>query len=266
MTNKKNISLNEILVLYHSGKTPIEIAELLSCTHSNISKRLKRSGVPFHRDYTKTRYSRKGRYAINESFFDRIDTPEKAYFLGLLFADGSVTENGFYIKLKDEDILLRLKECMESEHPVKRIYYGGYSAYIFTVGSKKLASALIHHGCVPNKTRCLHLPTLDSKLYRHFIRGFYDGDGSLILHKEFCKSQFNLTSASLSFLKELSPIIESISSGKGSISKETLYDVWHLRFCGKRVAKIMDWLYNDTSLYLKRKYRKYLMLGPLKTG
>lgn len=261
MTNKKGIDISEIVSLYQLGYTSVQIAEKFNCGISNITRRLKKAGVSVIRDYSKGRYCRIGRYSLNEDYFNEINIPEKAYFLGLMFSDGSVTDSGIYLKMKDEDILLKFKNALQAEQPVKKIYYGGYEAYIIQLYSKRLAASLSSFGCTKNKTRTIRFPNIPKEFYSHFIRGFFDGDGCLILNKELGKTQFNITSASKQFLEELNPIISKVSGTKGGISKETKYEVWHLRFCGKAVQTIMNWLYQDATVYLQRKYRKYLMIG-----
>ena len=96
---KKGIKLEEILELYNQGLPPVQIAERLGCIPVNITRRLKKAGIDFRRDYSTTRRSRVGRYALDEDYFENIDTEAKAYFLGLMCSDGSVSDNQFYIKV-----------------------------------------------------------------------------------------------------------------------------------------------------------------------
>lgn len=256
---KKGIKIERILELYNKGLNTSEIAEKLECSHSNISKRLKNIGITIERDYSKMRRSRIGRLAVDEDFFEFIDNESKAYFLGLMYSDGSVTSNQFYIKLKDEDILQLFKKELKSEAPIKRTEKP-WSAYILQISCKKLCQHLINHGCIPNKTRVIQVPKLKENLYRHFIRGFFDGDGCLQLQDKIYHCRFDLTSASLKFLQQIRPIITKNALTNGSLNKETKYNVWHLSYSGHQSVKILDWLYKDSHFYLKRKYDKYLLL------
>lgn len=260
MGNKKGIEIEKILELYNKRLQPIEIAEQLNCSSSNITRRLKKIGIEIKRNYSKHRYSRLGRHSINEDFFNVINNEAKAYFLGLMYSDGSVTNNQFYLKLKDEDIIIKFKKCLESSAPIQRRYNGNYDSYCLTISSKKSCSNLIKWGCVPNKTKIIQLPKLREDLYRHFIRGFFDGDGCLQLHDKIYRCRFDLTSASKQFLEQLRPIITNIARTNGSLNKETKYSVWHLNYSGHQVADILDWLYKDSNFYLKRKYDKYQIL------
>lgn len=133
---KNSITLESIIELYNQNLTETEIAEKLGCSKSNIGSRLKKAGISYKRDYSKRRLpNRINRHKINEDFFETIDSESKAYFLGLMYSDGSVSRNTFYLKLKDEDIILKFRDALECDYPVKKISYGGYDAYILTVHS-----------------------------------------------------------------------------------------------------------------------------------
>lgn len=259
MKGKKGINLSEIVELYEKGLPPVQIAEQLNCCTANVTRRLKKAGIPFIREYSKTRRSREGRYKIDDDYFENIDTEGKAYFLGLMYSDGSVMEHQFYLKLKDEDVIQQFKQELKAEAPIRRIETP-WDAYILSISCKKLCQHLINQGCVPNKTRVIQVPKLREDLYRHFIRGFFDGDGCLQLQDKIYHCRFDLTSASLKFLEQLRPTITAKAITNGSLQKETNYDVWHLNYSGHQVVQILDWLYEDSHFYLKRKYNKYLLL------
>lgn len=258
---KKGIKLEKIISLYNQGLPPCQIAENLGCSNVNITRRLKKAGIPFKRDYSTSRRVRKGRYNLDENYFDTIDTEAKAYFLGLMYSDGSVSTKNFqfYIKLKDEDILIKFKNELRAESPIKR-FERVFSAYIFRVSSKKLCESLIKWGCVPNKTRILQMPILKQDLYRHFIRGFYDGDGCLSLDKKIYHNKIDITCASINFLNQIRPYITAKAFTNGCITKEKTHDVWHLKYGGYQVVKILDWLYENSNYYLIRKFVKYQFL------
>lgn len=256
---KKGIKLETILELYNQGLNPIRIAEIVGCSHVNIGKRLKKAGVIFKRDYSKSRHNRVGRYKIDDTYFEKIDTEGKAYFLGLMYSDGSVWENQFYLKLKDEDVIQQFKQELRTEAPIRRI--DTYQdAYILTISCKKLCVQLVDLGCVPNKTRVIQVPKLRDDLYRHFIRGFFDGDGCLQLQDKIYHCRFDITCASKAFLEQLRPLISKHAKTNGYLGKETNFDVWHLNYSGHQVVTILDWLYNNSHFYLKRKFVKYRLL------
>lgn len=252
---KKNIKLEEIIKLYDTYNNVGIVAEKLNCCIANVCRRLKKAGVVISRDYTRRRESTREKIYVDESYFKEINTESKAYFLGLMYADGSVSKNTFYLKLKDEDIIQEFKKHLNTEADVKIIN----SQYILTICRQSMCNDLINHGCYINKTKSIRFPNLEKSLIRHFIRGFYDGDGSLILNINRNHNCLNFTSGSLEFLKQLQEKLKVISITNGGISKERNYEVWHLRYGGRQVHIILNWLYKDSNSYLKRKYNKYLL-------
>lgn len=260
---KRNIRIEDIITMYNEGNTPARIAEFFNCTISNITRRLKKAGILYIRNYNKQRLpSRVNRHTVNEHFFENIDNEVKAYFLGLMFADGSVTKNQFYLKMKDEDIILKFKEVLACDYPIIFREFP-YKSYCLTVSSQTSCNFLISHGCVPNKTNVIRFPEIPKHLYNHFLRGFFDGDGCLQLQDKKYHCRIDFTSASKAFLEDIRPIISSHAKTNGSLNKEKLYDVWHLNYSGHQASQILDWLYKDSTVYLNRKYVKYKLLSSL---
>lgn len=261
MSKKLGIKIAELITLYNQGNTPAQIAELYGCYISNITRRLKKAGIVLKRDYSKTRYSRENRHNIDINFFKVIDTEEKAYFLGLMYSDGSVSDNQFYLKLNDEDVIVKFKDSLKCDYPIKHNEFPNYN-YILQVSSKEMCKDLINLGCYKNKTKIIEFPNIDKSLYNHFIRGFFDGDGCVRVGSTKGKCRFDIASASYNFIIQLKNILTPIATHIG-ISKENKYDVWHLRCGGKQVQQILDWLYKDSTVYMQRKYFKYQLLSSL---
>lgn len=262
---KKGIALERIVELLNEGKTLVEIGEILGCSTSNVGKRLKKEGVPFKRDYSKSRYKRTNRHTLNEYYFDFIDTEDKAYFLGLLYSDGSMEENQFYIKLTDLDVLQRLKEVLNTSVPIRTVYHENKNwktTYVLTISSKYMCRKLSELGCIKNKSRAIRLPNIKEELIRHFIRGFFDGDGCLYLHDKIYHCVLDIASASKQFLEDIRPIMALNGKTNGYLGKEKNHEVWHLHFGGHQVFSILEWLYKDATIYMQRKYNKYKLLSP----
>lgn len=262
MGNKKCIKLETLISLYENNIPTVQIAEKVGTSISNVSQRLKKAGYIVIRDYLKDRRIRTNKKKVDLEFFNTIDTKEKAYFLGIMYADGSVCKNQFYLKLNDKDVLDAFKECLKCEYEVKPVK--NTKAYILTISSKKMCADLIKHGCTPNKTRTIRFPKLDKNLWSHFIRGFLDGDGCILVNRTLGTSGINFTSASLMFLKDLEEVLTPYIT-HSHISKEKS-DVWHLRCHGKQILNILEYIYSDANIYMHRKYEKYKLLGSFKTG
>lgn len=121
----------------------------------------------------------------NENYFEKIDTEDKAYFLGFIFADGCIIYDPskyrykIEIKLhpKDRHILESLIKFIEGE--MKIWYDNNREMCQVSISGKKFVSDLIKLGLTPNKTFNLEYPKISEKLEKHFLRGYFDGDGCI---------------------------------------------------------------------------------------
>ena len=200
---------------------------------------------------------------LNTKLFDSINNEQSAYFLGLLFADGNVHSkyNSITLKLheRDVDILEKLQPIIG----VDRLYRSGSNLSI-KFSDKNIKDKLIDLGCIPNKSLKIVFPNIDESLRHHFIRGYFDGDGSIF------SNAFDYQVAIIStesFCKSINEIIIDQLGIAGRISKEAAMLVRgnditaKLSFGGnRRILKIMEWLYRDATLYMERKYAKFMLL------
>src|SRR5688500_5811483 len=89
-----------IIEAYLAGASAAEAAGLLGYAKITALAILKRHGIP-----VRTNSETHRRYLINERFFDTINTEEKAYWLGFISADGTITRNRilFNLQLRDKE-------------------------------------------------------------------------------------------------------------------------------------------------------------------
>ena len=131
-------------------------------------------------------------YQINEDFFDNIDTEENAYILGFFYADGTNCElNDSLIGIsftqleQDVDILEKIKSAMDADYNFYKCIQptNDKVKYKFSINSQKLSKRLSELGAPPRKSLILKFPNKDifksEDLIRHFIRGYFDGDGCI---------------------------------------------------------------------------------------
>jgi hypothetical protein len=216
---------------------------------------------------------------INQNYFRQIDTEEKAYFLGLIYADGNITGNIFQILLSEEDsdVLEVLKNRIKPEGTLN--YYNRNNikwknCKRFSIHNKTIVKDLNFWGVVERKTYSeLSIPKIDNSLIRHFIRGFLDGDGFISFTESNYKKRdgytnysvrkvVGFTNSSKKLLEEISNILEKeleIDPGKfyntnGTGSTVNSYSLWFFRT--KDLFKIIDYLYKDSTIFFKRKYEK----------
>lgn len=121
----------------------------------------------------------KGQLSIDVDYFKEIDTPEKAYFLGLVYADGSITERRFTLRLieTDRDIIETFRESMGSEHTISHICLDGQTDQVSLSVARSDWLQHLHDRGLKDKTWSDQIPELDDELFIHWTRGLCDGDG-----------------------------------------------------------------------------------------
>ncbi len=213
------------------------------------------------------------RYEVNHDYFESIDTEEKAYWLGFLFADGCIrkTKSGSQLVLKlsvkDEEHLKLFKGNINSEHKIdyylsKTVSKKGTPSTsdncVIRINSNKLIEDLINQGCTPRKTFTINKPTIDEKFYKDFIRGYYDGDGNFFYSEKTKMSVVTIVCASEKFREFLIEEISKIPNiGKIHEDKEK-YNIKIVNIVG--IISFLDYVYKESNIHLERKkeyYEKY---------
>lgn len=272
MKIKSSPEINEkIISLYLSGKDTYQTAEEFNCSQTFVMNTLKRHNIP-----RRTTYHYTTKYITNEKFFDIIDIEEKAYTLGFLYADGNNYVRWAHsyevsIGLQEEDKII-LEQFRDFLSPQSELIFIDYSLknwksqYKLRINSKTLAQQLTKLGCIQAKSLTLTYPKwlIDPELQRHFIRGYFDGDGSLYAKKPSKTGhidygwQITSTNDFCTYVKRYLEDLLQIHCSKSLTHPETNQITTSLSVGGNlQVRKVLDWLYKDATIYLPRKYDKY---------
>lgn len=253
--------------LYGNGQTLNKISYDLLVTPQGLSKGLKKKEIEM-RTYSDS--NRK--YKRNSEYFDNINTPNKAYVLGLIYADGN---NYIYrkkhcltISLQEDDyeLLERVRQELEYEGSLrlsplhdKNPNYKNH--YILSIVDIHLCEQLKKIGVVERKSLVLEFPTfLRPDLIRHFVRGYFDGDGSNFYDYTNNKMIACVT-GTREFILSLSKILESIyvnhSIAHPKQSKDS--NTYVLKTNANLSSfKFLSWIYQDCDIKMQRKYQRYL--------
>lgn len=260
---EKYLTLNEeIPKLISEGKTVREMTTILKVSKSAISRRCKKLNlhVPNYHNALK----------FNNTVFDCIDTEEKAYWLGFLYADGNVhsTSNIISLSLKKEDKehLVKFKHFLEAQTSIKDSYIyvnnKQYEVSKISICNKHFKETLINLGCIPKKSLVLTFPQLsifeNKELVYDFIRGYVDGDGCLTFSKN---GRLNLNI--LGTKKFLEGICRMFPNKFASIHKvkRLKTNVWTISNCGEHADDVTYKLYSKATIYLNRKYDRFAVLN-----
>lgn len=252
--------------LYLQGMSVSKICILKKLDRHNLSRRFKKDKLDVRKGFS---YARK--YNLNEHYFDIIDTEEKAYILGFIYADGNnlYTTNRISIHLSktDEEILQKMSHIFYGEEILKYNKRTNKNGKVFeyvrlNLYSKYMSEHLATLGVVEAKSYKIVFPEwLDKSLYRHFIRGLIDGDGWIYLSNNYrnhpnvgliCTRQIN------DFLKDLFATDLGLKSYICKANKQDINVMCEIRIKNYHQSKILlDWLYKDATIYLQRKYKLY---------
>ena len=196
-------------------------------------------------------FSRKSKYSLDyERFSSKLHTEETYYLLGYLFSDGYINPNKGLINItsKDKDILEKLCKLI-GDIPINKNKYGSFYIQWY---SKKHIKEIENLGCTNNKSLTLLYPTwLKKNLEHHFIRGYFDGDGSVGFYNRKYRPSKVLKISIAGTLDFLSGIRKYIDN-KGSIRK--LKNIYVLDYNGNVSAKIFcEKIYKNSSIFMGRK-------------
>lgn len=267
MENKTRKEL--VKELWEEGLGVTEISKKLGCSTSNVCVNL---DLIFGKDRPKfERFIYRRRvHSIDENYFEKIDTPNKAYFLGLIAADGNVGSKNSKIKLSlhenDRDILesfridIKYSKELELLKKKKELGWNRSNQFMINIDCKKLHNDLINCGIIPNKTLLLTFPSKDqvpNDLINHYIRGFFDGDGCIHVQKNN-KAGISFANNQI-FCNQLRDYFTTIDI-KSTVIKHSFNNCYYTRiFTQEDIYKLYKFMYSETDglVFLKRKKDKF---------
>lgn len=242
-----------ILTEYKNGSTIASLSKKFAASPSAIRALLRKNKVQL-------RGNKQG-FERNENYFQDINSPDKAYWLGFLYADGCVHKNTNAISISstDKEHLEKFRDAIGAKNKIVSSIDNRFSKpatiYQFALKDRKLKEDLIRHGCTPQKTLTINsIPNIPRDYISHFIRGYYDGDGSLHFLNGVKNFRLSLL-GNKGFLEEVQKEIgtsASISQGTGK--------AMYFQIAGRhQVPKVLDYLYRNSheKIRLDRKYNKY---------
>lgn len=246
-------TVSEIEVRYSISKVRIRdvIRAGIGKVNANIKTQGKKHSGQFKRKYTR-----------NSDVFEQIDTEQKAYFLGLMCSDGNIYKGYVTISLKDNDVdaIEKFKDFLETDREIKETSYDG-SMREMRLYDRKMYNDLKFLGITENKSKTLDITNvakhIPENLLNHFIRGYFDGDGTITKCERNGNSIFSVcaTENSCIFIKNFLDI-------KTKILKDNRHEtVYYVRVGNKeKIENIYSILYSNATVYMDRKFEKFKSL------
>ncbi len=193
--------------------------------------------------------------------FLKFKTPNMAYVVGLLLADGTIEpgQRHFSVSSCDIEVLEKIRDIMQSTHP---IYLRPNHIYRLRIGSKIMVHDLLRIGIIPRKSKIAKLPVFPNNLFFHLLRGFFDGDGGVYHQKDF---HLKFSNCSYILLTEISEIISYLLKcdlhtvkEHNQIKREKLTTWYSLSYFGSTAIILGQAMYQNAGfLYLNRNKQSF---------
>lgn len=195
MNDNKKIKIRDVdfiaIDMYIKDKKSLsQISKILHIDINRLSSLLKQLDIEIDKRRNCTSIKK---YNVNSNYFNIIDTSEKAYWLGFLYADGYNSTTYIQLGISSIDInhLRKYRKSLNSTHPISN--KKNDNTVNITISDKQITKDLTKLGCINNKTYKGKFPNYNQipQIYmRDFIRGFFDGDGCI--HKLITKKEIGL--------------------------------------------------------------------------
>lgn len=245
----------------YSTMTMKEIAENLNLTDAQIRHRIQR--------HLKIKPSKQRKHFVNQNYFKEWSN-NMAYILGLIAADGNIYDDGYRnkgkisISLCKNDRALLEQIAIEIGTDIGAVKdRSNCNQSDLTIYNIEMYKDLVELGITERKSlTLLWLKNIPEDKVSHFLRGYYDGDGSITLAKQ-SKNSYKAVIQFLGtkdFLQNISKEIEKHVGIKKKEPESTQTRIMCLRYRTRQARDILDWMYegSEDSFYMSRKYEKYL--------
>ena len=234
------------------------VAKHFNLCNVTVSRSLKKSGCHI---YTRQELLQEN---LKVDYFENIDSENKAYLLGLFMTDGCIFKNKnknsllFSIQLQGRDCNMISWIKKELQAPRKIVIDKRDNSESLSIINDSFINNLIDHGMTSPKNK-RGIPDIPDKLMSHFLRGFFDGDGSLVIEKSQNKIKKSVvfigTYEQLNFIKQLFANLFNVNDVKIRFEDSIYMVKWRRK---RDIRNICSYLYNNSHIYLQRKYNRYL--------
>lgn len=261
---------------YSELKSVRKLAAKHNVHHKTMSQLLNKFNINFNPKLTRTK---------NENIFSE-ETETSFYLAGFIAADGNISnfKKNYHLHIglseNDEEHLINIQKLFNSNSNIRTYKNNSYinkrniksTIKAFTICSKQIFNDLIKNfNITPNKSLTLKFPKhlINHSMIHHFIRGYFDGDGSWTIRNpnQINKQSkinigFDITGTE-NFINNIQNILNAniaLPPNKISMNK----NIYRLRYSGNKLSSLIgDWMYNNATIYLNRKYERYKLAKSL---
>lgn len=254
-TAKSKEEINLINELYEKYGDVQSVANETGFKWETVAKHVKDKNRP-----------RRRKYDYNNNIFEKIDTESKAYWLGFFYADGFTHDSkgyinkcSFFLKFEDKPHVEKFIDFIDGDKELLKIRSDGYVGV--DINNKKMATDLYNLGVKPRKSLILKFPTstiIPPNLLNHFIRGYFDGDGSI-----FGKPNGDGVCSFIGTVDFISTLKDILIKEVGVIDNKLDFKsdcIVEYKKQGGQAKLVLDYVYRNANIYLDRKYERYALL------
>lgn len=251
-----------IIKKIEDGITIKEIAKSLNVTATGLRNFLIKNNI---------QYKKRIKYSSNSIFFDD-DNEYSFYWAGFIAADGCISKKSDFalsLKLSDFNHIEKFKKITSATAPIKilpprkkiinKVETQTSGTALIRFRNVNWINSLSRFNIIPNKTKTFDIPDsiIKSNLFNHFLRGYFDGDGwfsSVKQNNDKIKINWGIC-GNFSVLEKIKNNIAKNCDIEGKPYFAKQKNIYRLSYQKQHdVSKIVDYLYNNASIYLDRKY------------
>jgi hypothetical protein len=205
----------------------------------------------------------KRRYAVDKDAF-KVLTPQTAYVLGFILADGCIDQSlqRLSIQIIDRELLVAIRDILGSTAPIRKAPYNPLETrpcFVLNIHSVDVVANLLALGITPKKSLTCTLPPISDKLFFHFLRGYFDGDGCIVVRKHFVGATMSMASGSPVLLEQISNRLSQLLGIKYASVKLSHGNCYTLTYQAVGAMTVADAMYNNANgLFLQRKHIRFV--------
>jgi intein/homing endonuclease len=217
------------------------------------------------------------KYNVNHNIFQE-ESERSFYLAGFIAADGCIRITGnkknkyinhrlqISLSKNDEEHLILIRDLLESNHPIanylienskRNSKWNDVWESKLMITSKQIVEDLQKFNIVPKKSLIYSFPEwlIDHPLVNHFMRGYFDGDGSFFVNSELSYDRLCCSiRGTESFLQVYKNILQDKCNFECKDNIDRSNQTPQLRFKGKFALKVRDYLYSNSTMHLERKF------------
>lgn len=209
------------------------------------------------------------KHPVNSNFF-KTWSANMAYVLGFIAADGNICHTGgahmLHIACDDQDIIEKIKNVISYSGPIReKKRDNGKISYSLRICDSIIFKDLEKLEITERKSLTLNPPKIPNKLLKDFLRGYFDGDGTVVLRRNNYPSKlvviFYTSSRKMALFlhKTMGEVLGKLYRAKLGTKMAHLKTPYYVVYMGHKASvALFEYMYKDADIYLERKYRKFL--------